>query len=248
MRISAWFDDIILIADSVNLLLEHLYFTRLVLRSLGFLINEKKSSLIPSKSMSHLGYLWNTETFTLSVPVDKVINLKLLCSTALSGPVSLRSLQQILGTIESFRIAFPHAALRYRALQRDVASHISSGKGWDDKITPSALSTRDLLWWQSCPTQLPPRPLNPFTPLLTVTTDSSNSGWGAFTSSGEEAFGFWSDEESCLHINVLETKAVLYSFLSFFREISNTSILIKSDNSTTVAYINHQGGVKNSNI
>ena len=198
--------------------------------------------------MSHLGYLWNTETFTLSVPVDKVINLKLLCSTALSGPVSLRSLQQILGTIESFRIAFPHAALRYRALQRDVASHISSGKGWDDKITPSALSTRDLLWWQSCPTQLPPRPLNPFTPLLTVKTDSSNSGWGAFTSSGEEAFGFWSDEESCLHINVLETKAVLYSFLSFFREISNTSILIKSDNSTTVAYINHQGGVKNSNI
>ena len=244
LRVTAWFDDIILMANSINLLLEHLYFARIILRSLGFLINDSKSSLIPSKTMLHLGYLWDTETYTLSVPQDKVCGLKALCSSALDGPVSLRNLQRILGTIESFKIAFPYAALRYRSLQRDVATHVSAGYEWDTKITPSPLSRRDLEWWQSYPTQLPPRSLAPFEPQYTVTSDSSSTGWGAFSSTGQEAFGFWSEDESRLHINILECKAVLFSFLSFFRDFSDTSILIKSDNSTTVAYINHQGGVK----
>ena len=248
LRISAWFDDIIMVASSVNLLLEHLYFTRLLLRSLGFIINEKKSSLSPSRTMLHLGYFWDTESYTLSVPEDKVANLKVLCSSALDGPVSLRSLQQILGTIESFKVAYPFAALHYRALQREVASHVSAGSDWDSKITPSALSRRDLEWWKSCPAQLPPRPIGPFDPQITVTTDSSSSGWGAFSSLGQEAYGFWSDEESSLHINVLETKAILYSFLSFFRDVSDTSVLINSDSSTAVAYVNHQGGVRSPDI
>ena len=248
IHISAWFDDIILVANSIPLIMEHLYFTKIVLRSLGFLINDAKSSFVPSRTMSHLGYDWNTETFTLSVPEEKVCALKRLCSQALSGPVSLRFLQQILGTIESFKIAYPYSALRYRALQKDVASHISSGSSWDTKITPSTLSRRDLVWWQSCPTHLPPRSLTPFTPHITVTSDSSQSGWGAFSSCGQEAFGFWSDEESDLHINILETKAIVFSFLSFYRDINNVSILIRSDNSTAIAYINHQGGVRSSTI
>ena len=74
------------------------------------------------------------------------------------------------------------------------------------------------------------------------------TGWGAFSSSGQEAFGFWTEDESSLHINVLESKAVLFSFLSFFRDVSDTSILVQSDNKTTIAYINHLGGVKSSTI
>ena len=51
-----------------------------------------------------------------------------------------------------------------------------------------------------------------------------------------------------MHINVLETKAVLFSFLSLFRDVSNSSILIRSDNITTVSYINHLGGVRSPEI
>ena len=70
LRISAWFDDIILVANSIDLILEHLYFARIVLRSLGFLINESKSSLAPSRTMHHLGYVWDTDSFTLTVPQE----------------------------------------------------------------------------------------------------------------------------------------------------------------------------------
>ena len=41
---------------------------------------------------------------------------------------------------------------------------------------------------------------------------------------------------------MLETQAVLFSFQSLFKNIRNKSILIRSDNSNTVSYINNQGG------
>ena len=243
LRVSAWFDDIVIVASSVNLLLEHLYFAKLILKSLGFLINDAKSSFAPSQSLSHLGFLWDSVTFTLAVPEDKVRNLKLLCEKALVGLSTLRFLNKILGTVESFRVAFPFAALHYRGLQRDVASLVAKGNSWDTLVRPSVLACNDLRWWISCPLSLPPRTLEPFVPHITVTTDSSSHGWGAFTSDNDEAFGFWSDVESLEHNNVLETRAVLFAIKSLLREVSNSSILIRSDNSTTVSYINNQGGV-----
>ena len=244
LRITAWFDDMILMGESVPLLLEHLHFARLTLKSLGFLINDSKSVFIPSQSLLHLGYIWDSVSLSLSVPDEKVTVLKELCSTALEAPTSLRFLQRILGTVESFRIAFPVAALHYRFLQREVAGCVSSGLDWDHKISPSSSSRADLEWWLSCPAPLPSRSLAPFRSDITLTSDSSNQGWGAFTSLDEEAFGFWSSEESLLHINVLESMAVLFAFKCFFREVRDASILILSDNRTTVTYINNFGGVR----
>ena len=37
-------------------------------------------------------------------------------------------------------------------------------------------------------------------------------------------------------------KAVLFIFQCFFRQSFNTSVLVKTDNTSVVAYINHQGG------
>ena len=248
LRISAWFDDMILMAENIPLLLEHLYFARLILRSLGFIINSEKSSLVPTQVLQHLGYIWNSDSFTLSVPDDKVVALKDLCSQALKGPVTLRFLQRILGTIESFRFAFNIAALHYRSLQREVAGYIASGSNWDLKISPSPCSKVDLEWWVSCPIPLLPRSLAPFVADIIVTTDSSNDGWGAYSSLEDETFGFWSEAESKLHINVLESMAVVFAFKCFFRDVSSKSILIRSDNSTTVSYINHLGGVKSQEV
>ena len=214
MRVTAWFDDIILFANSVNLILEQIYFAKLLIQSRRFLINENKSSLTPSQSIYHLGYIWDSVEFTLSVPVDKVQILKKQFAKALECPVSSRFLQTILGTIESFRIAFPFAALYYRGLQHDVATSISSGSSWDLILSPSKRAKEDLSWWVLCPTSLPPSSLEPFIPQLVITTDSSRRGWGAFTSTGEEVYGFWSKEESSMHNNILETHAVFLAFQS----------------------------------
>ena len=47
IKASAWFDDIILSAKSISLLLEQLYFTKLLLKSLGFIINREKKLPLP---------------------------------------------------------------------------------------------------------------------------------------------------------------------------------------------------------
>ena len=172
LRITAWFDDILLMAESVQLLLEHLHFTLLTLRSLGYIPHPEKSTLTPSQSILHLGFLWDSVSFTLSVPIDKVKALKALCSRAQTRSVSLRFLNKILGTVESFRVAFPYAALRYRGLQWEVAYYISRGSQWDDLINISCCAKLDLSWWITCPLSLPPRSLHPFNPDFVLTTDT----------------------------------------------------------------------------
>ncbi|KAL0175185.1 hypothetical protein M9458_031153, partial [Cirrhinus mrigala] len=65
---------------------------------------------------------------------------------------------------------------------------------------------------------------------IVVTTDASKTGWGA-TCNGQAASGVWTGPRLFWHMNCLELLAVLLA-------------LRRSDNTATVAYINHQGGVR----
>ena len=56
--------------------------------------------------------------------------------------------------------------------------------------------------------------------------------------------GRWTAEESSLHINVLELKAILFSVQSLFKNSSDVHIRVRTDNSTAVGYINNLGRVK----
>ena len=110
---------------------------------------------------------------------------------------------------------------------------------------------RDLQWWLESPITLPTRPLSPFVQDITIITDGSETGWGGVLDNIDfdfEAYGFWSESESRLHINTLETQAIYFVIMSLLRNISNASILIKSDSTTTIAYINNLGCVRSEEI
>ena len=53
--------------------------------------------------------------------------------------------------------------------------------------------------------------------------------------------GRWSQEESDLHIDILETEAV---FSHWDPDLRGHKVTILSDNTSAVAYINHQGGTR----
>ena len=72
-------------------------------------------------------------------------------------------------------------------------------------------------------------------------TDASNEGWGAHLDQNSTK-GLWSDREKRLHINVLELKAVSLALRDFKDQCQNQTVLVTTDNSTVVAYINKQGG------
>ena len=80
-------------------------------------------------------------------------------------------------------------------------------------------------------------------PTTTFTSDASLSGWGA-TNEGHSTVGFFTKQEKSLHINVLESKAVLFGLRALGRDLHDAHIKILSDNTATVGAINKMGSTK----
>ena len=80
-------------------------------------------------------------------------------------------------------------------------------------------------------------------PSHTIFTDASLSGWGAHVEPEGLLFhGLWTEDQSRLHINVLEMKAIFLSLTRAIYKVKNSTVLLSTDNNTVVAYIRHQGG------
>ena len=106
----------------------------------------------------------------------------------------------------------------------------------------SVQSKTKLTWWVNN-VLTASTPISHGNPNLTFTTDASNVGWGAVC--GDTSTGrFWSLEEQRYHINVLELKTVLLGLKSLCGAFSEKYVLVQSDNTTTVAYLNAIGGIK----
>ena len=75
------------------------------------------------------------------------------------------------------------------------------------------------------------------------TITPSKEGWDAHLNE-HTAKGTWSLPESKLHINHLELKAVFLALKEFQDLCSNNIVLVATDNTTVVAYINKEGGMK----
>ncbi|VDI71923.1 Hypothetical predicted protein [Mytilus galloprovincialis] len=71
--------------------------------------------------------------------------------------------------------------------------------------------------------------------------DASLMGWGAYLE-GRTASGLWSGAQLEEHINLLEMRAVFLSLRQFQAVIQGQSLLVATDNSTVVAYLQNQGG------
>lgn len=80
-----------------------------------------------------------------------------------------------------------------------------------------------------------------------VTTDASLIGWGS-VHEGRDVRGSWGVDLWHLHINFLGLLAVFLSLKCFLPFLRDHHVLIRTDNTTTVAHINRQGGLVLSSI
>ena len=111
-----------------------------------------------------------------------------------------------------------------------------------DKLLPWSDSIMAHLdWWQNPQNVLKGADLHPQEHNVQVFKDASNVGWGAHLNQ-DSIKGLWSDLEKSLHINILELKAVFLALKHFRLQCQNQTVLVATDNSTVVAYINKQGG------
>ena len=104
---------------------------------------------------------------------------------------------------------------------------------------PRSLHTH-LRWWLEESNVLPGQPLHPLKHALQIITDASKEGWGTHLNE-RTARGTWSLPESKLYINHLELKAVFLALKEFQDFCSNNIVLVATNNTTVVAYINKEG-------
>ena len=98
----------------------------------------------------------------------------------------------------------------------------------------------NLQWWLEEDNVLTGQPLHP----MQIFTDASKEGWGAHLNKFI-ARGTWSLPESKLHIkNYLELKAVFLALKEFQKLCIGKMVLVATDNTTVVAYINKEGGMR----
>ena len=240
-----YLDDILIIGSKIE---ETPRFTEMamsLLESLGFIINKEKSILKPTQVLTFLGFTINSVNMTLNLPHDKVTAIQSQRRQLLTlSSVTLRAIAQILGTLEAARPAIwnnPNP-LHYRMLQVQLTQGLQQNQNnYTKVVTLSPRSRQELHWWvleiESCngsPVVTPP-------PDLTIYTDPSKRGWGGICLN-QQANGKWSASEKLLHINFLELKSAFLSIHALIRDKRSITVSLNMDNTTAVAYVNHQGG------
>ena len=100
-----------------------------------------------------------------------------------------------------------------------------------------------LQWWMQEDNVLTGQPLYPIKHALQIFTDASNEGWDAHLDE-HTTRGTWSLPEGKLHINYLEPKAVFLALKEFQDLCSNKTVLVATNDTTVVSYINKEGGMR----
>ena len=108
----AYIDDLIIQAASAAQCYRNAEIVILILQCLGYGVNFEKSSLIPNKQIEHLGFLWDSEGMTVSLPQVKVDKICERTGEMLKkGSCTANQLRSLLGTLESTRLVTKQAAL-----------------------------------------------------------------------------------------------------------------------------------------
>ncbi len=214
----------------------------IVLR-LGFIPNWEKSDLVPSQRFTFLGVVFNLVDASVRPTENRIHNFKMLAQRLVGErSTTVRTLHVLLGHMES--LAGLH--LRIRRFKRPLQWHLSQvwdSHNWDQVIQLGdwfVLPVRQCLA-DRCLTEAVP--LHPLTPELVLFTDASLEGYGAHLGD-QQLTGIWEDTFLNLHINLLELEAVRRACIQFRSQIRQRRILLRTDNTTVVAYINKWGGTK----
>ena len=213
-----------------------------MLAKIGFLLNEEKSDLVPTQFPDFLGASLNLQKALASPSRDRISRLHQIITNLLARPVATaREWRSLFGHLASMIYLVPHARQHIRPLQLFVHSQWSETLPDSAPIRLSDQAVFHLQWWLVTEHLTIGAPFSRPDPQVTIVTDASSSGWGGHLGD-QRASGDWSVQWSQRHINWLELQAVWLTMKHFAAQLQGLVVEVLSDNSTTVSYINKQGG------
>ena len=242
IRLLRYLDDWLVLSSSEKKAKQSIRELLSLYHTLGIVINEKKSDLVPSQPAKYLGMTIDTSAgkdFPSLARVEKFLAVAERFCSMQSPPAQLW--QVILGHLASLERLVPHGRLRMRSLQWHLKTRWSPES--DPPSLPVALpaeARRDLSWWMVKDHLLTGVRFGAPAPDLHLYSDASSSGWGAHLLD-QNMSGVWSNQK-LLHINLLEMKALFLGLQAFQEDVSGHHVTAMCDNSTVVAYVNKQGG------
>ena len=237
-------DHFLLINESKSQCEKDTLFVVDTLLSLGFIINKEKSCLILDYSCKFLGYIFDTKRMTIELPQNKRQNiLNMLNTIKHIKKCKIKKFAHFLGILSAICGGGTYARLYTKQLEREKFLALQgSNQNYNSIMHISKNVNHDIAWWiKNINTMKNQIKHDKY--VLEIYTDASSTGWGVVCDN-ESTHGWWDSTESKEHINFLELKAIFYGLKCFTRNLSSCSILIRTDNTTALSYINRMGSVK----
>ena len=241
--ITGYIDDTLLVADSAEKLAKQTVIAADLFHELGFVISEKKSVVQPTQKLQFLGFVIDTESGVITLPLEKSSNLRNAIRNLLnSRSVSLRQFAKVLGSLVATSPANTYLKVHTKLLDIFKTDKLKQ-LGYDyEAIIYLPREIREELEWWEMHIQNVQAPLHVSDPNIVIYTDASNLGWGGFMPQSEQTCqGRWTEEEALDHINVLELRAVFYVLKALCSGHSDIHVRIMTDNTTAMSCINKQG-------
>ena len=239
-----YLDDWLVHHPDRQVLLRHQALLLDTLDLVGFILNRKKSELDLTQDLQFLGIHLRLDLGKALLPESKAREI-VACERHLSSleVLDYTQVSQLLGSLNWASGLIPLGRLYLRPLQRHFHS-----LGLTDRFTPLRRSD-PLVLANLLRRWLDPRFLtsgiliHPFQADRTIFSDASRQGWGAHMGDSKIS-GIWTLTDRKLHINCLEFKAVTLALHHWAPLLQGRQVMVATDNSTVVSYINKQGGTR----
>ncbi len=227
------------LCDHRDLVLRHL-------SQLGLRVNWEKSKLSPAQRISFLGVELDSVSMTARLTEERAQSV-LNCLSSFGGRtvVPLKQFQRLLGHMASVAAVTPLGLLHMRPLQHWLHSRVPRW-AWCRgalRVNITQECRRSFSPWTDLAFLRAGVPLEQVSRHVVVTTDASSTGWGA-TCNGQAASGLWTGPRLLWHINCLELLAVHLALRQFRPLLLGKHVLVRTDNTAAVSYINRMGGIR----
>ena len=242
--ICAYLDDMLGQNLNSSTMTEQIMFVVQVMTHLGWTVNLKKSILDPTQLIDYIGLHIDFIKGLVFPPTERWEKIQELCNHFLS--VEQETAQQwskLLGLLTSCQDITSMGRLWLRPLQYQLNHFWHNRNNLWLRIPISPDCKTAIKWWTVHQNVMSGVTWTHPEPDYTLYTDSSNSGWGG-TLNNQNISGKWPQEMLNQHINYKELKATWETMIHFQDQLTNHSVLIATDNTSTSCYLNKLGGTR----
>ena len=241
---SAYIDDSCLQGSTYETCLQNIKDTVTLMDSLGLTVHPEKSVLVPTQQIVFLGFLLCSITMTIRLTPDRCQAVIECCKDIMAQKrVTIRKFSQLIGSLVATQPGVEYAPLYYKPLEKIKDHELKIHQGNYNSFMNIPRSIHPIIDWWIHNIFSSYKLVSHGRPKLTLYSDASKTGWGAFNETDNiRTGGVWSASEQSMHINILELKACQLCLKTFCKNITHIHVRIYMDNTTSCSYINKFGG------